>query len=235
MDDRNAPPLNPLPPVVWLLALPMIAIEAAVNAGSSGFVGGASAIGWRVQMQQLLGFAPDYLRQMLSLHQFPPDLIWRLVSYPFVHVDVTQAMFVVVILLALGKYVGEVYRWWAVLVTYFAAAFAGALAYTAVPLTHAGLIGGYPANYGLIGAYSFLSWVQLAGTDVNRARAFRLIGFLLGFQVILAVGGIAFYGVDRGTTWDWVADIAGFVTGFALAFVVSPGGWGRVLAKLRAR
>ena len=29
MNDLTAPPLNPLPPVVWLLALPMIAIEVA--------------------------------------------------------------------------------------------------------------------------------------------------------------------------------------------------------------
>jgi hypothetical protein len=32
-----------------------------------------------------------------------------------------------------------------------------------------------------------------------------------------------------------VADIMGFVAGFALSFVVSPGGWARVRDKLRQR
>jgi membrane associated rhomboid family serine protease len=108
------------------------------------------------------------------------------------------------------------------------------LAYTALPLSHAGLLGGYPANYGLIGAYSFLLWVRLVGSGDSQFREFRLIGFLLALQVTFAIVGIAVYGIERGTSWDFVADIAGFATGFLLAFVVSPGGWGRVLAKIRS-
>ncbi|MEY4697689.1 MAG: hypothetical protein RIT14_2117, partial [Pseudomonadota bacterium] len=38
-----------------------------------------------------------------------------------------------------------------------------------------------------------------------------------------------------GGGYEWVADLAGFATGFALSFVVSPGGWRRVVAKLRQR
>ena len=34
---------------------------------------------------------------------------------------------------------------------------------------------------------------------------------------------------------DWVADVAGFVTGFALSFLVAPGGPTRVLRHLRQR
>ncbi len=233
--DLNALPVNPLPPIVWLLALPLIAMEVVLSAGAGGVVGGADAIGWRAQAMQTFAFAPDYLRQMIALNQYPMDGLWRLVTYPIVHVDVTHALFVVVILLALGKFVGEVYRWWAVLVTYLAATVAGALAYAAVPLTHAALVGGYPGDYGLIGAYSFLLWVQLTGTGGGQLRAFRLIGFLLCFQVAFALFGIAVYGVDRGTSWEFVADLSGFATGFVLAFVVSPGGSARVLAKLRGR
>ncbi len=173
-DDINAPPLNPLPPVVWALVLPMIALELVVSAGAAGLVGGPAAIGWRSQAMQELAFAPDYLRQMWALQQFPADLLWRFFSYPFVHLDVTHAMFVIVILLALGKYVGVVYKWWAVLITYFTASAVGAVAYTMVPLAHGALIGGYPPDYGLIGAYSFLLWVQLAGAGTNTLRAFHV-------------------------------------------------------------
>jgi len=230
--DPNAPPLNPLPPVVWLIALPIIAMELVVNAGASGVVGGPDAIGWRVQAAQNFAFSPDYLREMLAAGVYPLDGLWRLVTYAMVHRDVSHALFVVVILLALGKFVGEVYAWWAVLVTYFASAAVGALAYTALPMTHAGLLGGYPGNYGMIGAYTFLLWVRLAGQ--GSLQAFRLIGFFMVFQVAVAAIGIAIYGVEQGTTWEFVADLAGFATGFALAFVVSPGGWARVLDKLRS-
>lgn len=231
MSDLNAPPVNPLPWVVWLLALPMIAMEVVVQAGANGLVGGPEAIGWRVQAMQLLGFAPDYLRQMVEVGQYPADGLWRLVSYVFIQQNLSQALFVVVILLALGKFVGEVYAWWAVLLTFFVAAAVGAVAYTLVPITHAGLLGGYPGNYGLIGAYTFLLWVRLAGN--GGLRAFGLIGFFMAFQVGIAAIGVAIYGLEQGTNWEFVADLAGFVAGFALAFVVSPGGWARVLAKIR--
>ena len=165
MNDLNAPPLNPLPPVVWLLALPMNAIEVAANAGVNGMIGGAEAVGWRAQLMQLFGFAPDYLRWMIETGQYPLSGLTRLVTYPLVHLGVSHALFVVVILLALGKFVGEIYRWWALLATYLFATIAGALAYTLVPYAHAGLLGGYPGDYGLIGAYSFLLWVRLAGSE----------------------------------------------------------------------
>ena len=232
MSDMNVPPLNAVPWAVWLLALPMIAVEAVVEAGANGLAGGPAGIGWRQQAIQALGFDPNYLRQFIEARQLSLEAVQRLVSYVFVHQSLSQALFVVVILLALGKFVGEVYAGWAVLLTYFAAAAMGALAYTAVPLTHAGLLGGYPGNYGLIGAYTFLLWVRLAGQ--GSIRAFRLIGFFLAFQIGIAAIGVAMYGVAQGTTWEFVADLAGFVTGFALAFVVSPGGWTRVLTKLRA-
>ena len=211
MSDLNAPPLNPIPWVVWVLALPMIALEVVVQAGANGLAGGPAGIGWRAQAMQTLGFAPDYLRQMVELRQFPLDGLYRLVSYALVNQTLTQAVFVVVILLALGKFVAEVYAWWAVLITYLAASAVGAVAYTALPITHAGLLGGYPGNYGLIGAYTFLLWVRLAGQ--GSLQAFRLIGFFMVFQVAVAAFGIALYGVEQGTTWQFIADLAGFATG----------------------
>ena len=43
------------------------------------------------------------------------------------------------------------------------------------------------------------------------------------------------FGLLFGGGWDWVADLAGFATGFLLSFVVSPGGWARVREKIRQR
>jgi membrane associated rhomboid family serine protease len=61
----------------------------------------------------------------------------------------------------------------------------------------------------------------------DRARAFTLIGFLMGIQLV--------FGLLFGGGLDWVADLAGFVAGFALSFVVAPGGVSQILARMRQR
>ena len=225
--DRNAPPLNPLPAVVWVLALPIIAMEVVLSLGASGLAGGMEGAGWRLQALERFVFSPPLMQAMIERGEYPPQHLARMVTYPFVHGGVTHALFVVVILLALGKMVGEVFRWWAVLAIFFGAAVAGAFAYMAVPGNDAPLFGGYPAVYGLIGGFTFLLWVNLAAVGSNKFRAFTLIGLLLGFQLV--------FGLLFGGGYEWVADVAGFACGFLLSFVVSPGGWARVMAKLRQR
>jgi membrane associated rhomboid family serine protease len=225
--EPHAAPLNPLPIVVWILALPMIAMEIVVSLGAAGVVGGPAAVGWRLDAIQRFAYAPDLMRAMIETGQFPPEALMRLVTYPFVHLSATHAIFVVVILLALGKMVGEVFRPGAVMAVFFGAAIVGALVYTAVPGLRAPLVGGYPPVYGLIGAFTFLLWVRLVATGANQYRAFTLIGLLLGIQLL--------FGLLFGGGFEWIADLAGFATGFLLSFVVSPGGFARVRARIRER
>lgn len=227
MDDRNAPPLNPLPPVIWALALPIIAMEIVVSAGAAGIAGGAQGVGWRLQAMERFVYSPDLMRAMWEAGEFPLRQMLRLVTYPVVHGNFTHALFVIVILLALGKMVGEAFRWWAVLVVIFGASVTGALVYTLLPFVHAPLFGGYPPVYGLIGGFTFLLWTNLAAVGANRYRAFTMIGFLLGAQLL--------FGLLFGGGWEWVADLAGFFAGFLLSFVVSPGGWARVRDRMRQR
>ncbi len=226
--DHNAPPLNPLPLIVWVLALPMIAMELALTLGERGLVGGPQAIGWRLQAVERFAVFPELLKYNVETGVFPFDDILRLVAYPLVHGSLTHALFAVVILLALGKMVGEVFRWWGVVTVVFGAAVAGGFAYSfLVPDAQVPLIGAYPPVYGLIGAFTFLVWTDLARSGANKYRAFSMIGFLLFAQLL--------FGVLFGGSWDWVADIAGFATGFLVSFVVSPGGFRRVVAMIRQR
>lgn len=227
MDDRNAPPLNPLPAVVWLLALPMIAAEFAFSLGEGGRFFGPEAAGWRIAAMEQFGFFPEYWRARFAIGAVDFALLLRLVAYPFLHSDITSTLFGVVILLALGKFVGEVFRWWALLAVFFGASVLGALVYAVVPGITAPLFGAYPGDYGLIGAFTFLLWVRLVATGANQYRAFSMIGFLMLFQLL--------FGVLFGGNWNWVADIAGFAAGFFLSFVVAPGGWARVRARIRQR
>ena len=225
MQDHNAPPFNPLPPVVWALALPMIALEIVLQIGEAGIAGGPDAVGWRMEAITKIAFVPDLWREMWQLGTFPVEHLARLVAYPFVHGSLTPAAFAVVILLALGKFVGEVLRFWAVLVVFFGATLAGALAYGFLT-TPMPLFGAYPGDYGLVGAFTYLMWLRLAGSG-KEYRAFSMIGLLLGAQLI--------FGVIFGGGWDWVGDLAGFVAGFALTVLVAPGGIPRLMDHLRQR
>ena len=143
------------------------------------------------------------------------------------HGNFTHAAYLLVFLLALGKMVGETFNAFAVLVVFFGASIAGALAYGLAWDTRIMLFGGYPAAFGLIGAYSYLLWTNLAGTGANRLQAFTLIAFLMFIRLV--------FGLFFGGSIDWVADLAGFAAGFGLSFLVSPGGWQHLLAGLRRR
>ena len=226
--DHNAPPLNPLPWVVWLLALPLIAMEVVLSLGEAGVVGGPQAIGWRLQAVERFGLFPELLKFQWETGGHPIIELQRLVSYVLVHGSFTHALFAVVMVLALGNMVAGVFRWWGVLVVFLGSTVVGGAAYgLLVPGLRTQLIGAYPGIYGLIGAFTFLIWTKLALVGANRLRAFSLIGMLLAVQLV--------FGLLFGGGWDWVADIAGFTTGFLLSFVVSPGGFSRVLQMIRQR
>jgi membrane associated rhomboid family serine protease len=110
---------------------------------------------------------------------------------------------------------------------FWASAIFGALAYVLLLDSPYPLIGGYPGVYGLIGAFTFLLWIDAARRGDNRMRAFGLIGALLAIQLL--------FGVINGDFGNVTADLSGFVAGFLLSFLVSPGGWRRALDRLRQR
>lgn len=225
--DPDAAPLNPLPWVVVVLALAIGGVELVLLAASNGVVGGAAGVGWRLDALTDWAFYEPQFDWMLEHRQLRPDFAVRMLTYPFIQPSFTSAAFAIVFLLALGKAVGEVFPWWALLVLFFASSIVGAIAYGLVVDTRVVLAGAFPAAYGFIGAFSFLLWTNLAGTGAHRLRAFSLIGLLMGLQLLWAL--------LFGQNPTWIAELAGFATGFLLSFVLVPGGWARVVARLRTR
>ncbi|MFV2053621.1 rhomboid family intramembrane serine protease [Aliiroseovarius sp. YM-037] len=224
--DHNASPFNTLPPVVVALAVVIFGVEVILNLGARGIFGGQEAVGWRLWALQNYAVPGALLEEMISKSLYEPQFLIRYVTYSFIHYTFTHMLFVVVFLLALGKMVGEVFKASAVLLVFFGASIAGALVYGLMGDTSV-LTGGYPAVFGLIGAFTYLLWIDLAAKGANKYRAFSLIGFLLFIRLI--------FGVLFGASLDWIAELVGFATGFGLSFLVSPGGWDRVLVKLRQR
>jgi membrane associated rhomboid family serine protease len=223
----NESPFNALPPVVVALALPIVAVELILGAGARGFVGGPGAVGWRLDALRDYAFFGPVLEAMMETGRWPLPEVARFVTYPFVHYGFTHMLMVMVFLLALGKMVGEVFSAAAVVVIFFVSAIVGALAFTFLTDDPTPLAGGYPAVYGLIGAYTFILWVRLGAQGAPQTRAFTLIGLLLFVQLV--------FGLLFGSGQVWVAEVAGFCTGFALSFLVSPGGWARAVSRMRAR
>lgn len=220
-------PFNALPPIVVALALVIFGVELMFQAGARGFVGGPEAVGWRLEALRTYAFSGAILDWMIETGRWSPDHLMRFVTYPFVHGSFTHVLMVIVFLLALGKMVGEVFGTFAVLLVFFLSAIVGALAYGLLLNDPAPLYGGYPAVYGLIGSYTFMLWVSLTGTGNTQYKAFTLIGFLLGIQLV--------FGLLFGGNKDWLADIFGFLTGFWVSVALVPGAWGRMMGKLRQR
>lgn len=237
MKEALVAPINPLPVVVWLIVVPMILVEALLSLADLGVIGGPQAVGWRIAAIQDYGVFPEFWRQNWAAGAVDLPLLRRFASFLFVHGGATQALFGVAMVLALGKFVGEVFKPWALALVYFGTGAAGALVYAWL-VPNQPLFGAFTGVYGLIGAFSFLIWVRLAGTGVNQLRAFAMIGGLMAVRLIFG----AFYTVmpmlmpsmgEVGQDWSWVAELPGFAAGFLLSFLVSPGGFGRVRQRIR--
>lgn len=222
---HNEPPLNPMPPVVMALFIVIVGVEAVFSLGAYGVVGGPGAVGWRLEAMERFAFFAPVLGWMFETGQFPASHLVRFLSYPFVHATFTHAIFAGVMLLAMGKMVAEALGSVRTLAIFAASSVGGALAYGLLLDTQMPLIGAFPPVYGLIGGFTYLLWLRLGQVGAQQLRAFSLIGMLLAIQLV--------FGLVFGGSLDWVADLAGFVTGFALTVVLVPGGWARLLARFR--
>ena len=226
-EGYDAPPLNPIPGVVWLILLPIVAMELVVSAGTLGLAGGATGVGWRQEALQRFALSPEMLDQMIGTGRWTWDYLMRFISYGFVHGSFTHALLATVFILAMGKFVAEIFSPWSVLAVFFIPLALGGVAYSLIPGVKMALFGAYPGAYGLIGAFTFIIWARLGAENANRARAFTLIAFLLGIQLL--------FGVLFGGSPDWVADLVGFSAGFGLSFLVGPGGPAHLLRAIRQR
>lgn len=226
-DPAHQNPINALPPVVVLLFVAIMGIEAAFSLGAAGMIGGPQAVGWRNLALRDYGFNTDVFEWMWQNGVYPGEHILRFVTYPFVHGSFTQALFGGAMVLALGKFVGDVFNQWALLVLFFTSTIIAAVVYGVIAPAQPFLYGTFPGVYGLIGGFTYLMWLKLGQMGERQYRAFTLIGFLLAIQLI--------FGLLFGSNAWWLADLAGFGAGFAVSFVLSPGGFAKLRAKLQQR
>ncbi len=224
---QNPSPVNPIPPVVIGLCLIAVLVELVLSAGQFGVVADRTAIGWRINALQDYSVSPRVLEWMLTRGDYAPELLMRFVTYPFVSGSFTQALFGAAVLLALGKFVGDALGNVAVLILFVVTTIGGALVFCLIASGATPLFGLFPPVYGLIGGYTYVIWLHLGRTGQSQLAAFRLIGFLLALQLV--------FGLLFGAGNTWIAELASFVIGFAVATVLVPGGFAALLHRLRQR
>ena len=145
-EDTNVSPINPLPPVVAALFIMMIGIEVVFALGARGIIGDSNALGWRVAAVETYGFNGQILDWMLVNRVYPVEHLIRFVAFLFVHASFTHALFVGIMVLALGKMVGEVFSPIATLTIFLMSGVFGAAAYGYVLNEPHWLIGGFPGG-----------------------------------------------------------------------------------------
>ncbi|SDE35099.1 rhomboid family intramembrane serine protease [Limimaricola pyoseonensis] len=227
-DPNHAPiegPFGTIPPLILALAAAMAVIEVAFSLGATGLVGGPQAVGWRIAAIEGWSVVPAALDRLMVQWDWP--VAGRFLGYPFLHHGPVHAMFAIALLLALGKFVGEVLHPLSLVVLLVASTLVGALAYGLGVGANYPLIGAYPMVYGLIGGFTYLMWLKIGRGGGNRLAAFRLIGVLMALQLV--------FGLMFGGDPAWVADAAGFIAGLVLSPLLAPGGASAFLERMRAR
>ncbi|MEJ6393786.1 rhomboid family intramembrane serine protease [Gymnodinialimonas sp. 2305UL16-5] len=227
MENHNVSPFHALPKVVIALAVVIFGIEVMFQLAEAGFLGGQGGIGWRTAAFENYAVLDQVWAWMVTNQTFPLEHLVRFITYPLLHLGFVHALLVCVFVLALGKMVAEVYSMWAFLAVFWVASIMGGLGYVLILDSRFPLVGGYPGVYGLIGAFTFLMLMRAEAEGSGRARAFALVGALLAVQLLFAL--------INGDFGSVISDFCGFLTGLALSFVVSPGGWRRVLSRMRQR
>ncbi len=221
---------NAIPPGVSALAVLIFGVELMFQLAEAGLLGPDKRVGFRIAVIADWGVYAPVLDYMIENHVWPLRQLARFVVYPFIHGGFLHALIATAMLLALGRMVGQAFGSVVAVAVFMLSAVAGALAYALALETRLPLFGAFPGIYGLIGGYSLIMWHVTALTGEPRWKAFQLILMLAGLQLVFALIG--------GAGREWVADLVGFATGFALTAALSPAGRAAIrgtLARLRRR
>lgn len=228
-DPRQQSPFNSLPAPVVAIAAIIGGIEILFQMGEAGLIGGRDGAGWRIMAIRDWAVLDVVFQWMLANGVAPLGELARWLTYPLIHGSFTHAAFVVVFVLALGNASAAHYAAWRLPLIFWLSCLAGGVAYVVLFNVTSPLIGGYPGAYGLIGVFTYLTTLGLTRADPS--RAFLLIGFLVAIQPVFGLV------TGQGLSWvpTWTADLAGFAAGYGLAIVLFPGGWGRLMDRMRRR
>jgi rhomboid protease GluP len=221
--------LNPISPFLLLIAGAAALIEIVLMLAENDMIGGPNAHNWRTLLIQNYGFYDPIFEQFretgFSLFFTNPQFALTFIAYPFVSYNLPGTLVGVVIFLAVGRAVSIRFSIWAALVIFAVGIISGALAYGFVSSSGLRLLGMFQPCCALIGAYS---WTEYRYRQISGAPiwpAFRILFFL---AILNMVQYLFFQPTDF-----WVAELAAFLAGFGLSYLLAPGAARRIVARLR--
>ena len=217
---------NPVSPFVVVVVLVMVAAELIFQAGENRLIGGPLSEGWRVEMMRFFGFHKAVFDHIVQGGKIEPKVIWPFLSYLFIHQSFMHALIASALILTMGKVIADMFSGLAVLVLFVACGLAGALAFGLFSKEGGfPLIGAYPVFYGFIGTFT---WIQIFDLRAQGKSIFPAFNAIIGL-VVLRFAFTLYAGLPN----DWMADLAGLLTGFLLAYILAPDGKDRMRGWVR--
>ena len=194
----------------------MLVVEAGLQLGKYGLIGGPEAVGWRIEMIRAFGFFDVVWERMLQTQQIKVDWIWPFVTYPFVNLSPVSALVGAAMIISIGAHLIREYSTLAFLVVFFVPTAAAAIAFGLASQSPQPLLGPFPSLFGLLGLYTWNLWFEAKAKGKSPWGAFRLAGFLLAFQLLRWL----IFGQGK----ELVAEIAALVVGGLLGLFVTQQG-----------
>ena len=175
------------------------------------------------------GFWPGQVEIQVDDGSFGFLDMFAFVTYPFIHLSAVNAVFSILFVLVVHRFVLGLVREVSCLAIFLGSSAFGALGYYFFAGIDFPLIGASPGYLGLFGvaaAIAVLIGRSAGESSLNPIARTVLIlpALLIGFEVIAS---LLFGGRSR-----WVADLAGFSAGFLLAPLVLDIPYSRLVAKI---
>ena len=153
MSDYNRSPIvNPIPTSILLIFFGIILVEAFLIFGFGGPLGKTETTIERLTLVQNYGVPPNLATWMFETGNFSIDYVSRFIVYPFINLSGLSVVFAAVLLLALGKMVGEFFSSFSVILIWLLSTFFAAFFYSISATDEQILVGSFPGVYGFVGA-----------------------------------------------------------------------------------
>ena len=210
--DLNQKPINIMPKSVIFLIFLVAFVEFVLQLGQKGLIGEQASIGWRMELIQKYGFFDAIFEWMRDNNTYKFNDLIRFFTYSFIHRSFTEIIFVLVFIATFGKFIAEVYGDMEVVLIFILSGAIGALGF-GIFANGTLLVGGYPAVYGLIGAFT---WVQFAIQRMKGETGFRAFHLIIFFMIIALIYNLAY----SNNSYEWIAEIIGFISGFCISILI---------------
>lgn len=192
------------------LAIVMVGLELIFTAGSAGLLGGSGTAEWRKTAIFDYGFYWPILEyQIANSGLFARETV-RLITFPLIHFSFTHMLISVVLLVTLGKLVGEFLADAAIVGIFFLSSAFGAAVFGTLLDSDVPLVGSMTGLFGLLGTLAAMTRLR------PKSALFKVATVIPAALIFVdVVSSVVF-----GSFAVWPADVAAYLVGIALWYAL---------------